>query len=141
MDEWLTLDDMAAEIGKSARTVYRWVEEGKLEVKDEGGIKLFRLVEEAGEIMPAMSRKQLQAENEQLKAEIDTLKETIKAKDRQLAAERERHDTLMLEGIGGLKRQMELVLRALYQQPFWRKLFKRKQLPPPEDELDMEGEK
>jgi len=141
MDEWLTLDDMAAEIGKSARTVYRWVEEGKLEVKDEGGIKLFRLVEEAGEIMPAMSRKQLQAENEQLKAEIDTLKETIKAKDRQLVSERERHDTLMLEGIGGLKRQMELVLRALYQQPFWRKLFKRKQLPPPEDELDMEGEK
>lgn len=41
--EWLTVADYAAFIGKSARTVKRMVDEGKVETKHVGHVRLIRV--------------------------------------------------------------------------------------------------
>jgi len=78
----------------------------------------------------------LRGEMETLRRGLDEAQKRINDKDTELAeARRElaeaghRHDTVVM--------QMTRLLEY-HQQPFWRKLFSRKALPPPEQIMDME---
>lgn len=41
--EWLTLRDYAAQIGKSTRTVQRYIDAGKLDTRQECGVTMIRV--------------------------------------------------------------------------------------------------
>jgi len=79
---------------------------------------------------------QLRSENEHLRQQVTQLQERLdekdndlRRKDEQIAEASHRHDTLVM--------QMTRLLEY-HQQPFWRKLFSRKALPPPADETIMD---
>lgn len=37
MDEWLTVEEVAAMVRKSVKTVYKWIDEGRLQATKLGG--------------------------------------------------------------------------------------------------------
>lgn len=41
--EWLTVDEYAETVGKSVRTVRRWIDTGQLETKRSGNVLLVRI--------------------------------------------------------------------------------------------------
>ena len=83
-----------------------------------------------------MELEHLRRQNEDLLRQIADQNARIERLESQLEEERERaseashrHDTVVM--------QMTRLLEY-HQQPFWRKLFSRKALPPPEQIMDME---
>ncbi len=142
-DEWRTIAELAAELGVSDRTIRRRIDDGKYETKKEGRkilIKLDKIDTESGAMADKVSKDELL---DILRDQVADFKAQLQGKDKQieklqgqldrtneaLAEASHRHDTVVM--------QMTRLLEY-HQQPFWRKLFSRKALPPPEQIMDME---
>ncbi len=144
-DEWRTIAELAAELGVSDRTIRRRIDNEEYEVKKEGRKILIKTdnLDAKGGIMADMVSKDelldiLRAQVADLKAQLQQKDNQIKALQRHLeetqkdvAEASHRHDTVVM--------QMTRIVEY-QQQPFWRKLFQRKQLPPPADENVMDAE-
>ena len=139
-NKWLTIDQAANILNVSAMTVRRRIEKGDIESKLENRRRLVCITDDTALIhTDEQITEQLRRENEQLKKQIDIQSEQInelrmelKQKDEDIRRERagfteasHRHDTVIM--------QMTKLLEY-HQQPFWRKLFSRKALPPRVDE-------
>jgi excisionase family DNA binding protein len=131
MDEWITVKETAKLRKCTDRTVLRWIEHGEIEAKRDGHrwliLKSSLMSDESpteSEIMSLLKAQleDLRAELEDAKQQIKEKDETLRRKDEQLAEASHRHDTVVM--------QMTRLLEY-HQQPFWRKLFSRKALPPP----------
>lgn len=144
--EWIPVKEAAELLNISRRQVTNRIRQGKLKAKRQGKIWLVHssLTPEDSEIeeIPETSLKAVSGKLEELQEMVDFLKEQVDKKDKQISSLQEqlseashRHDTVVM--------QMTRLLEY-HQQPFWRRLFSRKALPPPVDEtiMDMEtGEK
>lgn len=143
---YLSITEAAKKLGVSERTVYRRIDRGEIPTVMVGDKRMIL----AHALTPASDVehsqiKALEAEVDRLRDEVSQLKaelgrkdrkldekdEDLRRKDEQLAEASHRHDTVVM--------QMTRLLEY-HQQPFWRKLFGRKALPPPADEtiVDME---
>ena len=135
-DNWYTIAEAVGILGVSDRTIRRRIDKGELETKLEGKVRYIR-IDMASSIMPdGMSSRelinQLKSENERLAQQllekdrqIENLQKQLEKTQKDVAEASHRHDTVV----------MQLTKIVEYQQqPFWRKLFQRKQLPPPADE-------
>lgn len=162
--KWVTVSQACLSYGVSRRTLTRRIKQGKVESKLENNRRYVLVVDsetaasqgetqegqvetEEGQHVSGMSQEISQQLIERLESDkqlqadqIAELKEQNKALQEELAEARraadeagKRHDTVIM--------QMTRLLE--YEQlPFWRKLFSRKALPPPEQIMDMEpGEK
>jgi len=133
MEEWITVKD-AANIRKcSERNIIELIHKGELEAKKDG--RRWLILMDTSEItseeypqnaeMISLLKGQLQ-EKDKL---IDTLQKQLEEMRQDAAEASHRHDTVVM--------QMTRLLEY-HQQPFWRKFFSRKALPPPEQIMDME---
>lgn len=142
-DNWYTIAETVGILGVSDRTVRRRIDKGELETKLEGKTR-YVFIDSASSIMPddMSSRElidQLRSENERLAQQlsekdrqIENLQKQLEEMRKDVAETNHRHDTVV----------MQLTKIVEYQQqPFWRKLFQRKQLPPPVDETIMGAER
>ena len=126
----------------SDRTIRRRIDKGELETKLEGKVR-YICIDSMSSIMPddMSSRElinQLRSENERLAQQlsekdrqIESLQKQFEETQKEVAEASHRHDTVVM--------QMTKMLEY-HQQPFWRKLFQQKQLPPPMDETIMDAE-
>ncbi len=141
-DNWYTIAEAVGILSVSDRTIRRRIDKGELETKLEGKTR-YVYIDSMSSMMPDdMSSREL---INQLKSENDRLAQQLSEKDRQIeslqkqleetqkdvAEASHRHDTVVMQ----LTRIVEY-----QQQPFWRKLFQRKQLPPPVDETIVDAE-
>ena len=134
-NEWRTIAGLAAELGVSGRTIRRRIDSGEYEAKKEGGkvlINVDSLDARSGVMADKVSKDELidvlRTQVTDLKGQLQQKDEQIKALQKQLDEASHRHDTVVMQMTRLLEYQ---------QQPFWRRLFQRKQLPPPVDETTM----
>jgi len=129
--KWVTVDEAAAILKISTSTVRRRVENEKIESKLEDGRRLVWVPDDT-----QMSSKdeqliaELRIQNEHLRKQVEEKDKQIENLQKQLDEASHRHDTVVM--------QMTRIVEY-QQQPFWRKLFQRKQLPPPVDENIMDA--
>jgi excisionase family DNA binding protein len=149
-EEWITTEAASELLGISRRQVVNRIHEGKLKAKKQNGkwlvhSSLSEPSEKDLQELPQISGKflgkdemiaYLQSQIESRDTRIEELERRLDQKDAQIERLQEateeashRHDTVV----------MQLTKIVEYQQqPFWRKLFSRKALPPPEQIMDME---
>ena len=134
-NEWRTIAGLAAELGVSDRTIRRRIDSGKYEAKKEGGkilINFDGLDARGGVMADKVSKDQLidilRTQVTELRGQLQQKDEQIRALQKHLDEASHRHDTVVM--------QMTRLLEY-HQQPFWRRLFHRKQLPTPVDETTM----
>jgi len=134
MNEWITVKD-AAKIRKCTEANIRYlITAGKLEATKDSGrwlIKAETLETEKAFSQPFDVIYLLKAQIEEKAQQLTEKDKQIEKLQEQLAEASHRHDTVVM--------QMTRLLEY-HQQPFWRKLFSRKALPPPEQIMDMEPE-
>ncbi len=135
-NEWRTIAELAAELGVSDRTIRRRIDSGEYETKKQGRkilINVDNLDAKGGIMADTVSKDELldilRIQVTDLKGQLQQKDEQIKALQKQLAEASHRHDTVVM--------QMTRIVEY-QQQPFWRKWFKQKQLPPPVDEIIMD---
>lgn len=155
-DEWVTVSEASEILEISERQVLNRIYKGKLQAKKDGKKWLIHrsLSEpsEPSEEVLEVSRRASRSEDliNHFKEQFEHLKEQIEQKDQQLAEKDRQIEKLQ----GQLERTNEALAEAshrhdtvvmqmtrlleYHQQPFWRKLFSRKALPPPEQIMDME---
>jgi len=133
MDEWITVKEAARLRNCTERNILRLVQKEELKAKREGHRWLIfkESLEQTSEESPNMSevssilKTQLQEKDKQIERfqkQLEEKDEQIKNLQDTLAEAGHRHDTVIM--------QMTKLLEY-HQQPFWRKLFQRKQLPHP----------
>ena len=141
-DNWYTIAEAVGILGVSDRTIRRRIDKGELETKLEGKARYIRIDSMSSTMPDDMSSRelvnQLKSENERLAQQlsekdrqIESLQEQLKETQKDVAEASHRHDTVVM--------QMTKIVEY-QQQPFWRKLFQRKQLPPPVDETITDAE-
>ena len=139
--KWITVAQARQALGKSERTIRRWIETGKLQSR-QGDNRVEVLVEGTGtetgaaQVTPQAAPGVLLAEVEKLKAELDR-------RDRQITElqEDKRHlqeRTERLEQLLAMEKKQNQQLIDYQLQPFWRRWFTQKALPAPENVVDME---
>jgi len=144
--KWVSVSDACVMLSISKSTLYRRINEGEIESKREGKLTMCLIdvpdesQHETSDTFDSLLQviDQLRSENEHLRQQViklqerlDQKDEDLRKKDEKLAEASHRHDTVV----------MQLTKIVEYQQqPFWRKLFQRKQLPPPVDEIIMDAE-
>ena len=144
--KWVSVSEACVLLSISKSTLYRRINEGEIESKREGKLTMCLIDVPDGSQYGTNDTldnslqviDQLRSENEhlrqqviQLQERLDEKDEDLRRKDEQIAEASQRHDTVV----------MQLTKIVEYQQqPFWRKLFQRKQLPPPVDEAVMDAE-
>ena len=124
--KWVTVDEAAAILKVSTSTVRRRIENEKIESKLEDGRRLVWVSDDtqmSGRDEQLITA--LRTQNEHLRKQVEEKDKQIEKLQEQLAEASHRHDTVVM--------QMTRLLEY-HQQPFWRKLFGRKALPPPVDE-------
>jgi excisionase family DNA binding protein len=147
-DKYISISEAAKRLGISERTVYRRIEKGEIEtielgdkrviladslteVSQDNALLIHQLEAENNALRQRMSQleDELKHEKERHEADSDYWKLRLEEKDKQIdklqeqvAEASHRHDTVVM--------QMTKLLEY-HQQPFWRKLFQRKQLPSP----------
>ncbi len=144
--KWVSVLEACVLLNISKSTLYRRINEGEIESKREGKqtMCLINVSDESQHETsdtlnnPLQAIGQIRSENVHLKQQVTQLQERLdkkdedlRRKDEQLAEASHRHDTVVM--------QMTKIVEY-QQQPFWRKLFQRKQLPPPVDETIMDVE-
>ena len=141
-DEYMSVKDAANSLKVTEKTVINRINRGELEGIQEGRFWKVRRqsVEKAAKeysvILPKDSEDSeviqiLKAQLQERTIEASELQEQVAKLTEDLRNASERHDTVV----------MQLTKIVEYQQqPFWRKLFQRKQLPPPMDETIMDAE-
>ncbi len=143
---YLSIAETAKMLGVSERTVYRRIDKGEIPtvmIGDKRMILAHNLTPMSGDEIPQIKEleeeldrlrdevSQLKAELERKERKLDEKDEDLRRKDEQLAEASHRHDTVVM--------QMTRLLEY-HQQPFWRKLFSRKALPPAVDETIMDAD-
>ncbi len=142
-DNWYTIAEAVGVLGVSDRTIRRRIDKGELETKLEGKVRYIRIDSMSSTMPDDMSSRelinQLKSENERLAQQlsekdkqIEGLQKQLKETQKDIAETSHRHDTVVMQMTKMLEYQ---------QQPFWRKLLQRKQLPPPVDETIMDAER
>lgn len=142
--KWVSVSDACFILSISKSTLYRRIKEGEIESKREGKYTMCLIdmqdkpeygTSETLDNSPQVMD-QLRSENGHLRQQVIQLQERLnqkdadlRRKDDQLAEASQRHDTVVMQ----LTRIVEY-----QQQSFWRRLFQRKQLPPPVDETIMD---
>ena len=154
-NKWVTIDQAATILGVSAMTVRRRIDKGALESKLENRRRLVCITNDSQMIhSDEQLAEQLRRENEILEKQIDIQNEQIKELREELKQEKERlqqqldrkeEQTQILQTqLGEASNRHDTVVMQMtrlleyYQQPFWRRLFSRKALPPPDHIVDME---
>lgn len=144
--KWVSVSDACVILNISKSTLYRRINEGEIESKREGKHTAC-LVDVSNESQNETAdtldnslqvMDQMRSENEYLRQQVIQLQERLnqkdedlRRKDEQLAEASHRHDTVVM--------QMTRIVEY-QQQPLWRKLFQRKQLPSPTDETIIDAE-
>ena len=131
--KWVSVKEACRLLDISESTLRRRIKQGIIKAEGEGRERRVA-VESDAEVtvtVTANEIEQLRKENEELHEQIGWLKEKLDQRDQEMAEAGHRHDTVVM--------QMTRLLEY-HQQPFWRKLFSRKALPPPEQIMDMEPE-
>ncbi len=144
--KWVSISEACVLLSISKSTLYRRINEGEIESKRDGK-QTMCLIDVSDESQhetsdtlnnPLQVIDQIRSENVHLRQQVTQLQERLnkkdedlRRKDEQLAEASHRHDTVVM--------QMTRIVEY-QQQPFWRKLFQRKQLPPPVDETIMDAE-
>lgn len=94
----MTVKEYAEKEDVSLRTVYRWIEEGK--VKAEKKFNKWLIIEDDNKESPNndknLTSDRLEKENEYLRKELSRLHDTIEKIHQTLEDERQRHDTIVL---------------------------------------------
>ena len=130
--KWVSLNEACEILDISLSTLRRRIDAGEFESRLEGKKRLISISDEV-----QVSSKTTQAALiDQLRQENDRLNQQLAEKDRQienlqtqLQDAGERHDTVVMQ----MSRMLEYE-----RQPFWRRWFKHKALPAPENVVDME---
>lgn len=156
-DKYISISETAKRLGVSERTVYRRIDKGEIktvelgekrvvlaealtDMSQDNALLIQQLEAERDILRQRVSQleNELEHEKEKRQADSDYWKKRLEEKDRQtdnlqeqLGEASHRHDTVVM--------QMTKIVEY-QQQPFWRKLFQRKQLPPPVDETIMDAE-
>ncbi len=132
---WATVSEAATALNVSDKTIRRRVKQGKLEAKHEGRRLLVKLDKKLDTLTDSVSKDEVIAD---LRAQLEDFRGQIREKDRQienlqiqLQDASQRHDTVVMQ----MSRMLEYE-----RQPFWRRWFKQKSLPAPEDVMDMESD-
>lgn len=135
--KWVSVSEACILLSISRSTLYRRINERGIESKREGKHTMCLVDvpdESQNETIDTLNNslqviEQLRSENEHLRQQVTQLQERLdekdedlRRKDEQIAEASHRHDTVVI--------QMTRIVEY-QQQPFWRKLFQRKQLPPP----------
>lgn len=160
-DEWITVKEAAELLKRSRRHVVSMIHAGKLKAKRDGRLWLIHsslLEPEEAELppkdLPKEAVRRLEEEVEYLKEQVQQRDRQLEEKDQQLQEARERYDIQMerlQEELGKANAALSEAshrhdtvvmqmtrLLEYHQQPFWKKLFQRKQLPPSMDETIMD---
>jgi len=139
-EEWISVKEASELLGISRRQVLNRIHEGKLKAKRDNTMWLIHSsLSESDEEIPPSSKKfqeetsflreQIEKKDQQLTEkdkQIEKLQEQLERANEALAEAGHRHDTVVM--------QMTKLLEY-HQQPFWRKLFQRKQLPQPAEDI------
>lgn len=130
--KWVSLNEACEILDISLSTLRRRIDAGEFESKLEGKRRLVSISDEvqvsSNTIQTALID-QLRQENDRLNKQLAEKDRQIKGLQIQLQDASQRHDTVVM--------QMSKMLEY-ERQPFWRKWFKQKSLPPPGDVMDME---
>jgi len=144
----MTIREAAQRISKSESALRRAIKskrlkaeliDGRYDITDEA-LKAYAPDKQmiGAPMLDTAELERLRVENEELKRELEEIRSQVKKKDdliadAQKAAEEanKRHDIVVM--------QMPKLIEY-HQQPFWRRLFSRKALPPPVDETIMDME-
>ena len=144
--KWLSTIEACQVLGVSQSTLRRRIDKGEIESKLEDGRRLVLVTTDEDMVTTAPESElttELRSQVDHLKEQFESLHNQLSGKDKQieklqgqleraneaLAEASHRHDTVVMQ----MTRLIEY-----HQQPFWRRLFSRKALPPPEQIMDME---
>lgn len=128
--KWLSSIEACQVLGISQSTLRRRIDKGEIETKLENGKRMI-LVTTDNYVDTTTPKTEMVR---QLQSELELLREQVKQKDDQinklqeeLRDSRERSDTIIMT----LTRQVQDAqqLASYWQQPFWRRWGKQKQLP------------
>jgi len=145
---WMVIAQACQALGKSERTIRRWIDNKKLPSRQgDNGIEV--LVEPIGTetgieaALPLALPGELQARIVQLKAELERRDRQItelQKDNRHLREQLQEKDKRIMElhQVVAVAQSQAYQLLERLQTPFWRRLFKRKALPAPENVVDME---
>jgi len=142
MEEWITVKEAARIRNCTERNILKLIDKREFKSKKDGRrwLVFMDTSEHSAEQSPnsaeliSVLKVQLEEKDIQIKQfreQLGRKDEQIEKLQEQLAEASHRHDTVVM--------QMTRLLEY-HQQPFWRRLFSRKALPPPVDEaiVDME---
>lgn len=132
--KWVSLNEACEILDISLSTLRRRIDAGEFESRLEGKRRLVSISDE----VQVSSKTTQTALIDQLRQENDRLNQQLAEKDRQIEGLQnqlqdasQRHDTVVM--------QMSKMLEY-ERQPFWRRWFKQKALPAPENVMNMEAE-
>lgn len=135
----MNVQQAAKRLGKSEPTIRRWIREGKLQATMVDGV--YDIPESAvneQSVSSQITEDERDGEIAAMRTHIQSLERQLTEKDEQIkelqaqfGEASHRHDTVVMQ----MTRLIEY-----HQQPFWRRLFSRKALPPPVDETIMDME-
>ena len=139
-DEYISVKDAANFLKVTEKTVINRINRGELEGIQKGRFwkvrrqSVERAAKEYSVKLPKDSEDSeviqiLKAQLQERTTEASELREQVAELTEDLRNASERHDTVVMQ----MTRLVEY-----HQQPFWRKLFSRKALPPPVDETIMD---
>lgn len=128
--KWLSSIEACQVLGISQSTLRRRIDKGEIETKLENGKRIILVTtDNYVDTMATESDmvKQLQSENELLREQVKQKDNQINKLQEELRESRERSDTIIMT----LTRQVQDAqqLATYWQQPFWRRWGKQKQLP------------
>ena len=139
--KWMAVSQARQALGKSERTIRRWIDSGKLQSRQgDSGIEV--LVEDTG-AETGTEQAMSQATPVDLQAEVKRLKIELERRDRQISELQTDKRHLQergerLEQLLAMEKQQNKQLIDYQLQPFWRRWFKQRALPAPGDVMDME---
>ena len=132
--KWVSLNEACEILDISLSTLRRRINAGKVESRLEGKKRLVSISDEnqvSSKTTQATLIDQLRQENHRLNQQLAEKDRQIENLQTQLQDASQRHDTVVMQ----MSKMLEYERR-----PFWRRWFKQKALPAPENVVDMETE-
>lgn len=129
--KWVSLNEACEILNISLSTLRRRIDAGEFESKLEGKRRLVTISDEvqvSSKMTQAALIDQLRQENGRLNQQLAEKDRQINSLQNQITEASQRHDTVIMQ----ISRMLEYE-----RQPFWRRWFKHKALPPPENVMDM----
>lgn len=118
---WHNITDACQLLDISERTLYRWIDEGKVESRKDGNRRLVKVektgLDKSSDIRQAYNR--LLSENEWLRGRVEDL-------EAELSDVRKRSDTIILKLTGELDKKTKALEDLRNKPPFW-KFWRRKE--------------